>query len=252
MKKTLREVQTSLSWLTNKMEITGTQELDTEYFSQILSISDWYRDIITIEDLYAMSRFLSTADKAGFNGLVSFVVGGKDASYSNGMWAQTNDRSATLYRTFNPEETKWRVTAYSKKDAMPALFPREQMASSSMEALALFNKAKEEFFAGTHKAYGIEEFYENALIKSAWITQMESLGDNDEKTLVEYVAEAVGTANLNKTTTDAEDSENILSVFINGSKETKAAINEMFRSLTGITLNELVERFVLEDKDKED
>ena len=72
-----------------------------------LSIFDWWKNDLSLSNLYDMQKFLKEAIDLGFKGYVCFKVG--VSGCSNGMWAHSEEttngfspNSDFLYKSFSP------------------------------------------------------------------------------------------------------------------------------------------------------
>ncbi len=116
----LKEVDKYISELENfKAEHGFNKKLYTRSVYNKLSIFDWWVDVISLNRLKDMKKFLQEAIKLGFTGYVCFKVGASGCA--NGMWAHT-DESTTgyspdcdfLYKSFTPAYNYWDITYYDK------------------------------------------------------------------------------------------------------------------------------------------
>lgn len=84
-----------------------------------LSIFDWWRDNLSLNNLIDMRKFLREAIKLGYTGYVCFKVGATGCA--NGMWAAKEESKdgyspdgPTLYKSFTPAYEYWSINPDGK------------------------------------------------------------------------------------------------------------------------------------------
>lgn len=117
----LKEVEKNIERLDNKKDYhynrygrkrASRPSLDIEDVYEELSIFDWWKNDLSLNNLKDMRAFLKTAIKLGYKGYVCFKVG--VSGCANGMWAHTEEStdgyspdSDCIYRSFTPAYTRW-------------------------------------------------------------------------------------------------------------------------------------------------
>lgn len=175
MKKTLnvRQVLDNL-----EKYIDGNKTVLNRDVYKELNIFDWFKNTLSISDMKNMRTFLKEALWYGFEGYCCFKVGAKGSA--NGMWAFMDEstdgfspkNSPTLYRSFSPSYTYWRIDVTGNNEWLP----------KGNEFNTLKNKADLRSYVCAH---GLNCWHRNWLVK--WLDNYSDREKRITENTIEFV-----------------------------------------------------------------